>query len=217
MIARMAAFAALVVVAAGCLNAFTPLGGKVPLACTTSNYAAAQSAYCLLGRHMVVPEVKRAVEEIAFEMQSHSRGRKLLYLDASGRFSSTLWPHRSHGNGYQLDLALYYRDRDTRAPLDGPPRFLGYGAYDPRNAGEPNPCSGRRPADFGDPPDDRNWELDPGPTLMLIETLIARDDVERIFLAPHLAQRLGVSHEPKVRFAGCHAARHDDHIHVDFR
>ncbi|ASY71232.1 hypothetical protein [Sinorhizobium fredii] len=37
--------------------------------------------------------------------------------------------------------------------------------------------------------------------------------VEKIFVEPHLAQRLGVSAE-NIRFQGCRAARHDDHIHM---
>jgi hypothetical protein len=43
-----------------------------------------------------------------------------------------------------------------------------------------------------------------------------RFGVEKIFLEPHLAQRLGVS-SPLIRFQGCNAARHDDHIHVQVR
>ncbi|NNE79114.1 MAG: hypothetical protein HKN18_02480 [Silicimonas sp.] len=35
----------------------------------------------------------------------------------------------------------------------------------------------------------------------------------KIFLEPHLADRLGVAGD-KVRFQGCRAARHDDHIHI---
>ena len=35
----------------------------------------------------------------------------------------------------------------------------------------------------------------------------------RILIEPHLAERLGVA-GGKVRFQGCRAARHDDHIHI---
>jgi hypothetical protein len=40
--------------------------------------------------------------------------------------------------------------------------------------------------------------------------------VERIFVEPHLAARLGVS-SPLLGFQGCRAARHDDHIHIQIR
>ena len=35
----------------------------------------------------------------------------------------------------------------------------------------------------------------------------------KVFIEPHLADRLGATGE-KIRFQGCRAARHDDHIHV---
>ena len=45
--------------------------------------------------------------------------------------------------------------------------------------------------------------------------LLARDSrVTRVFLEPHLVRRLGAS-SPKLRFQGCGAARHDDHIHIE--
>ncbi|MEL6998345.1 MAG: hypothetical protein AAFP68_08785, partial [Pseudomonadota bacterium] len=37
--------------------------------------------------------------------------------------------------------------------------------------------------------------------------------VGKIFIEPHLVRSWGVGH-PKVRFQGCRAARHDDHIHI---
>ena len=43
---------------------------------------------------------------------------------------------------------------------------------------------------------------------------LSRDPrIGKIFLAPHLAAKFG-SDAPKIRFQGCAAARHDDHIHI---
>ncbi len=39
--------------------------------------------------------------------------------------------------------------------------------------------------------------------------------VRRMFLEPHLASSLDVS-GPRLGFQGCRAARHDDHLHVEF-
>ena len=50
-----------------------------------------------------------------------------------------------------------------------------------------------------------------------MDALLAERRVRRIFLEPHLKRRLGYAEDGRVRFAGCHAARHDDHVHVDFR
>jgi hypothetical protein len=38
----------------------------------------------------------------------------------------------------------------------------------------------------------------------------------KVFVEPHLRERLGVSGDV-IRFQGCAAARHDDHIHIQLR
>ena len=39
-------------------------------------------------------------------------------------------------------------------------------------------------------------------------------DIDKIFLEPHLKSRLRLSSYGKIRFHGCAAVRHDDHIHI---
>jgi hypothetical protein len=61
--------------------------------------------------------------------------------------------------------------------------------------------------------------LEPMRTRVAVDWIVDHADdlaVDRIFIEPHLAQRLGVS-SPLVRFQGCRAARHDDHIHVQLK
>ena len=41
--------------------------------------------------------------------------------------------------------------------------------------------------------------------------------VDRIFIEPYLAARLGVQASPALGFQGCRAARHDDHIHIQIK
>jgi len=67
---------------------------------------------------------------------------------------------------------------------------------------------------FGDPPEQRDWRLDENRARSLISIVLQADETKRIFLEPHLTQRLGFEGHPKIGFAGCRAARHDDHIHV---
>jgi len=43
-----------------------------------------------------------------------------------------------------------------------------------------------------------------------------RFKVDRLFIEPYLAGRLGVSSDV-LGFQGCRAARHDDHIHIQIR
>jgi hypothetical protein len=46
-----------------------------------------------------------------------------------------------------------------------------------------------------------------------LRTLTADPRIGKIFIEPHLKQRFAPS-EAKIRFQGCRAARHDDHIHL---
>ncbi len=55
--------------------------------------------------------------------------------------------------------------------------------------------------------------MDPIRTTALINLFTADPRVAKIFVEPPLATRLNLSH-PKLRFQGCRAARHDDHIHI---
>jgi hypothetical protein len=128
-------------------------------------------------------------------------------------------PHLSHGDGRQIDLALYYVDHKGR-PMVRPPTKTGYGAYEPPRREADRSCVGaeRRAKrnDGADPPPGRTWRLDEARTRDLIRILSDDPGVRRIFVEPHLKHRLGFGQDRKVRFAGCQAARHDDHLHVDF-
>jgi hypothetical protein len=62
-------------------------------------------------------------------------------------------------------------------------------------------------------------ELDEGRTRYALRWLAstgAQRGIGKIFVEPHLSRRLGVE-GGIVRFQGCRAARHDDHIHMQLR
>jgi hypothetical protein len=46
----------------------------------------------------------------------------------------------------------------------------------------------------------------------IIENILANSNVSKVFIEPHLKNRLNLNHS-KIRFHGCRAVRHDDHIH----
>ena len=58
------------------------------------------------------------------------------------------------------------------------------------------------------------WTLDQPRTAAILAWLQADPRVLKIFIEPYLAQCLNVT-GGKIRFQGCHAARHDDHIHIE--
>jgi murein endopeptidase len=53
-------------------------------------------------------------------------------------------------------------------------------------------------------------------TKLLVEVLLKFDNMEKIFIEPHLKSRLGLTNS-KIRYHGCGAVRHDDHIHIQVK
>ena len=138
-------------------------------------------------------------------------------MDASwAKGTRPMPPHLSHGDGREIDLAVFYVTPAGRA-LAKPPTSSGYNAFEPPLHEAARVCVGVKGAhQQGDPPASRGWRLDPDRTSDLVRRLTADVRVRRVFIEPHLKSRLGFSRDAKVRFAGCQAARHDDHMHVDF-
>lgn len=177
--------------------------------------------YCDARRNYVTRGARQSLDRVTKALRRKHPGVTVRYLEASWpRGTRPMPPHLSHGDGRQLDIALFYTDRRGR-PLAAPPTRTGYRAYEPPRSGDPRACTvlhRRLPLNDGaDPPADRGWRLDEVRTRDLVAALSADPAVRRIFIEPHLKARLGFAHDPKVRFAGCRAARHDDHLHVDFR
>lgn len=196
-----------------------PANGLVALPCNAGDaLAPANAGYCLLKRNYVKPGVFAVLEDAAKAMQGQFPGAPVLYLEASWPLGKRpMPPHLSHGDGKEVDLAFFYTDLAGK-PLAKPPKPWGYEAFEPPRREAERSCRGgqRGKNDAPDPPKDRQWRLDEQRTAALVRILAADPRVRRIFIEPHLKTRLGLTAYGKVRFAGCQAARHDDHIHVDF-
>jgi hypothetical protein len=97
---------------------------------------------------------------------------------------------------------------------------IGYRGHVPSPEGSAATCP---PTPF-----DLRWDLDGlqplfGPpsldevrTTTLVREATRRDAIGKVFVEPHLAARLDVS-SPRIRFQGCRAAHHDDHVHLELR
>ncbi len=197
--------------------------GLVPLPCEGGALQPAASRYCRDEKNFVTPDARQALTGAASRVARDHPGAVIRYMEASWPSGvRPMPPHFSHGDGRQVDLALFYRDRSGR-PLARSPKAAfsiaeGYGAFEPPRREADRVCVGiAGHHDRPDPPASRSWRLDDDRTASLIRALSADPRVRRIFIEPHLKSRLGFAADPKVRFAGCNAARHDDHIHVDFR
>lgn len=192
-----------------------PSFGRVPLNCFASGPLQVQSwMYCALNRNYVAPELKEVLVDTAEELNRQFPGTETLVLDANFPFFDgfPLLPHLSHDDGDKVDLAFFYRDETgylpgaTRSPI-------GYFAFEPG----PTDCTPRWPTLRWDleflQPLWRDHDLDRARNAAMIRLLSADDRTGKILLEPHLVQSLQVA-GPKVRFQGCRAARHDDHVHL---
>jgi hypothetical protein len=182
------------------------------------NLRAAHAFYCFNNRNWVTPRAQAAMRDVAAAVARAHPGSAVIYTEASWPSGERpMPPHLSHGDGRQVDIALFY-ETNAGEPLRRPPTPSGYFAFEPRRPGDPDPCPGAdRPGPDDDPPARRNWRLDEARTRTLIRALLDDRRVRRLLLEPHLKQRLGFGHEDRIRFPGCNTARHDDHVHVDFR
>lgn len=189
----------------------------------------ASRLYCLLNRNYVSKETYYLVDGLAREMDERFPGTLTQALDGGFPLLDgfPLLPHLSHDDGRKLDLAFYYRGSDgnyERGLLASP---LGYWGFTPQRPGEPEPCAGegrwlslRWNMTWFQPLVRKDVELDEARTKAALQWLVAEGDsggrLERILLEPHLKSRLGLASD-RIRFQGCRAARHDDHIHIESR
>jgi hypothetical protein len=167
-----------------------------------------------------------AARALASHMKGKFSGTITLVLDGNFPFVDgfPLLPHLSHSDGNKLDIAFYYAA--DGAYLPGKTRSpIGYFAFEEPKSGTILPCEGRR--DFitfrwSFPYLQQffpKYQLDSArmtEALRWLSADAAAYGVEKIFIEPHLAERLNIKHG-RIRFQGCRAARHDDHIHFQVR
>lgn len=199
--------------------------GRVPLPVWSNPNLKPQTAlyFCLLNHHYVRPELKAAAEHAAEKMVQQFPGTRIYYLDANFPFFDgyPLEPHFSHRDGRKLDIALYFQDKLTGQPIHGSPTAFGYGAFEEPLPGEvdmdkscPNSTFRNLEKEGFGTYDHNKYAFDAERTRAMIQYFAEDKTVGKILLEPHLKQRLNLDAYDKIRFQGCKAARHDDHIHV---
>lgn len=191
------------------------VSGRIALPCFSNGPLKVQSwVYCGLNRNYVSPEIKSLLEDLARTTDATFPGTQTLVLDANFPYLDgfPLIPHLSHNDGQKVDLSFYYRDDSgylrgaTRSPV-------GYFAFEQG----PTDCPDRFPTLRWDfeilQPLWPDLKIEPERTRFAVNWLAADGRIGKIFLEPHLRSRLDLSGS-KLRFQGCRAARHDDHIHL---
>lgn len=204
-----------------------PLFGRVALPCFASQQSKLvirSPMLCALNRHYVVPQLKLAALALAADMDRQFPGTTTLALDGNFPFLNgfPLLPHLSHADGRKLDIAFYYADVQGGFRNGQTPSPLGYFAFEPPQSGATLPCAGRHDLLTARWDLDvlqvmrAGWRLEEDRTRAALQWLITQGPahgVDKVFVEPHIAERLGVSGN-LIRFQGCRAARHDDHIHI---
>lgn len=199
--------------------------GRVPLPLTTSQHVRPHMFLtCLLNRHYVRPELKQIAFEVGEQMHLKHPGTIINYLDANFPFFNKfpLIPHLSHNDGKKLDLSFCYMDFKTGLPTNEVPSVIGYGINEEPKGNEDNTAviceaKGKWQYNFLSkivPQGNKSkFTFDAERTKDLVNFFALNTGIGKIFIEPHLKARLRLTSD-KVRFHGCQAVRHDDHIHV---
>ena len=182
--------------------------------------------FTLANRNYVRPELNKSLQSISIELNKKHKGIKLIYLDANFPFIDgfPLLPHLSHNDGKKIDVSLIYEE-SNRKITNKKPSISGYGAFEEPTSAEYNQISVCKKKGY--------WQYDFPKYLTLgtintdikfsnrgtqdLANLIVRENsTGKLFIEPHLKTRLNLT-SSKVRFHGCRAVRHDDHIHFQLK
>ena len=180
--------------------------------------------YCLANRHYVRPALREAVIATARLIERQHPGARLSYLDGNFPFwdGFRLFPHLSHDDGEKLDLCFLYRKNNSSRLVCRTPSPFGYGAGEGPLSGEidqPALCARQGYWQYSllnkvTPRLHASLNFDEKANRELLLLLNRQPGIGKIFIEPHLKQRLGLQSIAKVRYHGCQAVRHDDHVHV---
>ncbi len=178
----------------------------------------------LLNRNYVRPELN----DLLFQTEKELNGTnvEIHYLDANFPFINKfpLLPHLSHNDGKKIDISLIYETQ--RGEITNKQKSIsGYGVFEDPKSNEYNQidkCLKNGYFQYDYPKyvtfGKINKELvfsEKG-TKELINGMLRYKNLEKLFIEPHLKKRMRLIHA-KIRYHGCGAVRHDDHIHLQLK
>lgn len=180
----------------------------------------------LLNRNYVKPELNLTLQKISSDFEKKHNGIKLVYLDANFPFIDKfpLLPHLSHNDGKKIDLSLVYQLENGEI-TNKKPSISGYGVFEnPRNneIKQFKICKEKGFWQYDFPKYltfgtiNREIKFSEKATRDLINSIIKQKNIGKIFIEPHLKNRMRLTSN-KIRFQGCRAVRHDDHIHIQLK
>ncbi len=182
--------------------------------------------YILANRNYVTPALNNVLEKTALDFQQKYPEIKLQYLDANFPFIDgfPLLPHLSHSDGKKIDVTFIYNDNFGNI-TNLKPAISGYGVYEAPKKTEvnmPSICNDKGYWQYDFPKYltcgtiNKNLTISEEGTKALSLSFLKQQAVTKLFIEPHLKARLRLF-DNKVRFHGCGAVRHDDHLHVQVK
>lgn len=211
----------------GIIPLIAPLTGRVPLPVSSQTLRPLNLLTCLMNRHYVRPSLKQLLLTSSTQLNTAYPGSVVCYLDAGFPFFNRfpLLPHLSHYDGKKVDVAFLYVHPQSGKPITGSPSWYGYGIAEaplPHEVNTTQTCLAKGYWQYNmlsriTPQGNKTrYAFDTERTRKLLHLLSQHPSCNKLFIEPHLKQRLGLT-SSKIRFQGCRAVRHDDHIHVELR
>jgi len=175
----------------------------------------------LLNRNYVRPKLNEILSQTEKELSGTNI--EIHYLDANFPFINKfpLLPHLSHNDGKKIDISLIY-ETDSGIITDKQKSVSGYGVFENPKSNEYNQIekclqSGYFQYDypkymtFGKI--NKELAFSQKGTKKLIKSILKNRNFGKLFIEPHLKSRMSLK-DNRIRYHGCRAVRHDDHIHI---
>ncbi|VAW10310.1 FIG00985813: hypothetical protein [hydrothermal vent metagenome] len=190
----------------------------------TSRIKSTNYTTILLNRNYVRPKLNELLSQVEKELSGTDI--EIHYLDANFPFMNKfpLLPHLSHNDGKKIDLSLIYETQNGKI-TNKKKSVSGYGVFENPKGKEYNQidkCLEKGYFQYDFPKyitfGKINKELafsDKG-TKLLIQSILKNNSLGKLFIEPHLKRRLKLTNN-RIRYHGCKAVRHDDHIHVQLK
>ncbi|WP_341220934.1 hypothetical protein [Polaribacter atrinae] len=202
-----------------------PFFGRVKIE-DTKNLAAHNFITKLFNRNYVTPKMHKVLTAVSLKFNTKSPSLKVIYLDANFPFFDgfPLLPHLSHNDGKKIDISFIYQTKKG-VKTNLKPSKSGYGVFVSPKKNETNQTQICKEKGFWQYDFTKyvtlgsfnsNLKLSEIATKNLIIQLLKEKSVSKFFIEPHLKSRLNLNNS-KVRFHGCGAVRHDDHIHLQIK
>lgn len=178
----------------------------------------------LLNRNYVKPKLNKLLNQAVEELNGTKI--KIHYLDANFPFIDRfpLLPHLSHNDGEKIDISLIY-ETSNGVITDKQQSVSGYGIFEnpkPNEYNQINKCLNSGYFQYDYPKYltlgkiNKELKFSNKGTKKLIKSILKNRNLGKLFIEPHLKNRLKLN-DKRVRYHGCRAVRHDDHIHVQLK